>query len=192
MASVQISTGLARSLLGAGTYAGSFESIFGQPNTVAGDEGVIRIYGYQTPAAGIVYGQMTPPTTADEALTIGVAFGGAELLQVVAEIKSDDALDEMHFDTATTSNFIDKITDTWSGVVATPPGGTPAYVWVPVFWRLTRVTDNNSTVGTSFPRVQGDINQDLTGAGVLSSTTLVAAASQTIDVFRFAIPLTTV
>lgn len=188
MASVQISTGLAVSLLGGGSYNGDFNTIFGGTPP---DHSELRIFGYKYAAASVAthLNDMTPPATADEVLTLGSTFGGARTLILIATLTSSGPLE---FDIAgCTSNYLDKDSgDTWTGTTVYPdtPDST-TNVLVPVFWRLCLNVDGN-TASTTLPRVQGDIRSDLSGAGVLSAAYLAQNVAQTLDVFRIALPLT--
>lgn len=194
MASIQISTGLVKSLLGstdAGIVtAGSFASIFGSSSTTAGE---LRIYGYKTDGTTpVTTGVMSPPATADEALTVAASAAAAVntlICPLVLTAAGTPGTAMVFAVAACTSNYLDKAASpAWSGVVEEMT--TTGHLFVPVFWRLCIGTDDDSA-STDFPRVQGDIRADMTGAGVLSLTTLAEGASQTLDIFRIALPLTT-
>lgn len=126
--------------------------------------------GAMTGALIYIYGG-TVPATADAADT------GATLLCTIST--GGDGTTALALEAAAASGVITKETDdTWSGTVDT--SGTAA------FFRMKMPADGGSS-STSEKRIQGTIA--LAGADMnLSSTSLVAAATQTIDYFSVALP----
>jgi len=120
----------------------------------------IRIYGYTG-------APITAPATADAAIT-------GELLVTITE-----AADAPLTFAAAASGVLTKSANTWAGTVAANSTA--------VYWRLVDKTDDGDDLSTTDPRVQGTIGT--AGAdGNLSSVSLTAAASQTIDYFSVTIP----
>lgn len=122
------------------------------------EDGFIKIYGG------------TVPSTADAAL------GGATLLVTISDAGGVGGLD---FEAAAASGILAKASaQTWSGTNAASGTAT--------FYRFVTAADDG-TESTTQERIQGTV--DIVGADLnLSSTSLTAAAEQTIDYYVLTLP----
>lgn len=112
----------------------------------------------------------TPPATADDAV------GGATLLCAIT-LNSTGA--GINFDATTTNKILQKAPgEVWSGANVT--GGVAA-------WYRHVAAGDDGTLSTTAPRVQGLVG--VAGADLnLSSVSLVAGATQTVDYYSLAWP----